>query len=172
MVETTQPLNWPNPRGPWPDVTDTTRLFDHGAWWCANRAGHPDLDDPDPDNTDPNDPDPDNGYPDVDRHMPSDECRAVAGSFANVRADLTGPPLELELYAAAPFRFGCLRASVTELSTTPRVVFECYSDGRTESNELRFSLPLGEALRLARHLEHLVDEVSCPHRCPALGSTR
>lgn len=55
MAETTQPPNWSSPRGPWPDVTDITRLFDHGAWWCVNRAGHPD---------------PDDGYPDVERHTP------------------------------------------------------------------------------------------------------
>lgn len=101
-----------------------------------------------------------------------DECRSITGSFAGVRADLTGPPLELEVYAAAPFRFGCLRAAVTDPSTTPRVVFECYSDGGSELGELRFSLALGEALRLARRLEHLVDEVSYPHRSPDLGNTR
>jgi hypothetical protein len=138
-------------------VTDSTRLFDHGAWWCVNRAGHPD---------------PDDGYPDVDRHTPWDECHSITGSFADVRADLTGPPLELELYAAAPFRFGCLRAAVTDPSTSPRVVLECYSDGGAESRELRFSLSLGEALRLARRLKHLVDEVSYPHRAPDLNNTR
>lgn len=157
MAETTQPENWPSPRGPWPDVTDSTRLFDHGAWWCVNRAGHPD---------------PDDGYPNVDRHTPWHECHSITGSFAGVRADLTGPPLELELYAAAPFRFGCLRAAVTDPSTSPRVVLECYSDGGAEPHELRFSLPLGEALRLARRLEHLVDEVSYPHRAPDLNNTR
>jgi hypothetical protein len=156
MAETTQPPNWPSPRGPWPDVTDSTRLFDHGAWWCVNRAGHPD---------------PEDGYPDVDRHTPWDECHSITGSFTGVRADVTGPPLELELYAAAPFRFGCLRAAATDTSITPRVVFECYSDGGSEPAELRFSLPLGEALRLARRLEHLVDEVSYPHRAPGTGPT-
>lgn len=157
MAETTQPRNWPSPRGPWPEVTDLSRLFDHGAWWCANRAGHPD---------------PENGYPDAEGHTPWDECRSLAGSFAGVRAGLTGPRLEVEVYVAAPFRFGRLAAEVTGVPVSPRVVFECYSDGDTESSELRFSLPLGEALLLVRRLEHLVDEVSYPRRSPDLGSTR
>ena len=59
MSDRIDPSSWPSPRGPWPQVSDLSRLYDHGQPWCVNAAAHPDLND---------------GYPDPDRHLPWHEC--------------------------------------------------------------------------------------------------
>ena len=59
MKEPTQP-DWASPRGPWHEVTDHTRIYDTGAHWCADSAGHPDRE---------------HGYPHPYLHFPYDECR-------------------------------------------------------------------------------------------------
>lgn len=44
MSDRIDPPHWPSQRGPWPAVSDASRLFDHGWPWCVNAAGHPDPD--------------------------------------------------------------------------------------------------------------------------------
>jgi hypothetical protein len=51
---------------------------------------------------------PDDGYPDVDRHVPWNECRTLTSYFDGARQDLHGPPIDLEVYAAAGYQFGAL----------------------------------------------------------------
>src|SRR5215471_13845427 len=60
-------------RGPWPPVSDHSRLFDHGWPWCVNAAGHPD---------------PDGGYPNPERHQPAYECHSRAAFLDGACLDL------------------------------------------------------------------------------------
>jgi hypothetical protein len=142
MAHRTQPPNWPNLRGPWHEVTAASRLFDHGKPWCATAHGHPE---------------PDDGYPDPDRHVPWNECRTLVSYFDGVRLDLHGMQVELELYAAAVFQFGALRSEA--LPTETRIVLEPYVD-QPGHEPIRISLPVGEALRLARRITQLVDLIA------------
>ena len=43
MTDRIHPPAWHSPRGPWPEVKDLSRLFDHG-WPGVNAAAHPDPD--------------------------------------------------------------------------------------------------------------------------------
>ena len=142
MSDRTQPPNWPSPRGPWPELTDINQLFDHGKPWCATAHGHPE---------------PDDGYPDPDRHVPWNECRSLVSYFDGARRDLSGPRMELEVYAAAAFQYGRLRSEALPQET--RIVLDAYVDAPGEE-PLRLSLPVGEALRLGRRLGQLVDLVT------------
>jgi len=144
MSDRTQPPNWPSPRGPWPEVTDGSRLFDHGKAWCATAHGHPE---------------PDDGYPDPDRHVPWNECRSVVSYFDGARQGIDGARLELELYVAAAFQFGALRSEAAP--SEARIVLEAYVD-EPGQEPMRVSLPAGEALRLARRMAQLVDLVDGP----------
>jgi hypothetical protein len=144
MPDRTQPPSWPSPRGPWHEVEDVTRLFDQGKPWCVGAAGHP-VDEDD--------------YPEVDRHIPWNECRTLTSHFDRSRRDLTGANIELELYAAASYQFGTLREAA--LPDEPRIVIESYVDARGEE-PVRVSLSLGDALRLGRRITQLVDLVSVP----------
>ncbi len=146
MSETTQPENWPSPRGPWPEVSDLSRRFDHGRHWCANAAGHPH---------------PEGGYPDAGVHVPWDECQSAPCLFDDVRVNLLGSIRGLALYGAAPFEFGALRAS-TPPHRAPRIVLELFPDTLLSGPEeiVRFSLSLGEALRLSRRIPQLVDRLT------------
>jgi hypothetical protein len=141
MSDRTQPPNWPSSRGPWPEVTDASRLFDHGKPWCATAHGHPE---------------PDDGYPDPDRHVPWNECRTPVSYFDGTR-DLSGTPVTLELYAAAAFQFGVPRNEALPAET--RIVLEAYVD-EPGQEPMRVSLPAGEVLRLARRITQLVDLVA------------
>lgn len=148
MPEPTQPSERPRARGPWPDVEDLSRIYDHGRSWCANADAHPDAN---------------GGYPDPDRHLPWRECRTLATAIAGVRADLHGAALELEVYAAASFTFGEPRTPNATGHET-RVVLEAYADGPgTEAGySTRLSLSIGDALHLARKLVQIVDVVTVP----------
>jgi hypothetical protein len=140
MTDRIDPSAWPTPRGPWPEVTNLGQVFDHGRGWCINAAGHPG----------------EAGYPDPARHLPWDECHGPQGSVGQARSGLTGDPLEVSVYMAAPYRFGAHREPT---DTAPRLIVETASaDGRIE----RFSLGPGEALRLARMIGRLVDDVTMP----------
>lgn len=44
MTDRIHPPAWHSPRGPWPEVNDLSRLFDHGWPGCVNAAAHPDPD--------------------------------------------------------------------------------------------------------------------------------
>jgi hypothetical protein len=130
------------PRGPWPEVNDLDRLFDHGRWWCINAAGHPaDQDD----------------YPDAEVHRPWHECRSVEVDLDGACRDLIGDAVFASVYLAEPFRFGMPRTDASV--TRPRLVVE-FADADEESR--RFSVGLGEAARLARILAHLVDHLAFP----------
>ena len=67
-------------------------------------------------------PEPDDGYPDPDRHLPWNECRTLVSYFDGARRHVDGAPLELELYAAAVFRFGTLRTAALPGET--RIILE------------------------------------------------
>jgi hypothetical protein len=130
---------WPTKRGPWPEVTDLSRLYDHGRSWCINAAGHPG----------------EAGYPDAGLHAPWDECHGPDRSV-QARDGLAGKQGDLCVYVAAPFRFGQPRA-VTDNDI--RVIIETHSADAVTG---RSSLSLGEALRLARMINQLVDDATMP----------
>ena len=100
--------------------------------WCINADGHPGFAD---------------DYPDPMRHIPAYECRS-AGLFLDAADGLTGNSCELDAYLARPYRFGELR-SVASVDET-RVVFDYF--GAATDTTARFSVSLGDALRLALHL--------------------
>lgn len=155
MSDRTQSSDWPSPKGPWPEAAeDGSRVYDHGWPWCAVAAGHPD---------------PEGGYPDPEVHVPWSECRTLAAAFDGVRLGLDGAAAGLDVYGAARFRFGELRTATAR--DVPRIVLECYFDApeaAESSNEevVRFSLPVGEALRLGRRLAQIVDFVTIPSPQP------
>jgi len=145
MSDRIDPSSWPSPRGPWPEVHDPSRLYDHGRRWCVNSAGHPGAD----------------GYPDPQLHHPWHECQGPAVWLEDVRRELTGEQIEVSVCVAAPYRFGQPRAPHD--TTSIRVVIDASAIGAEEPT-LRMSLGLGEALRLARILNHLVDAISLPNQ--------
>lgn len=130
------------PPGPWPAVTDTSRLYDHGQPWCVNAAAHPDRN---------------AGYPDRDRHMPWHECRTRETYLDSALLDLDGDPVGISAYAAAPFRFGQPRTAAS--ASAPRIVVESWPR-EADGPALRFSLDAAQALRLARNLVHLADQLT------------
>lgn len=130
-------------RGPWPEVSDMTRLFDHGAPWCVNAAGHPD---------------PEGGYPDPNLHVPPHECRTAALWLDDIRHELVGPPTGLAVYAARAFRFGEER--MTTPSADTRIAFDRLDE--PDDGSPRFSVTLGDALRIAHHLIQLVESIDNP----------
>jgi hypothetical protein len=123
--------------GLWPQVTDLSRLYDHGAPWCINGRGHPDAND---------------GYPDADVHLPHDEC----GSRSHY-VDCVGEAgiSTLELYAAQPFRFGQERTEIWK-SAAPSIVLSAWGSD-PGSQPYRLQLTQGDGLLLARHLMAMVD---------------
>lgn len=125
-------------QGPWPEATGD-RLFDYGAPWCANRAGHPGRDD---------------DYPDPARHVPANECR-TRGLWVDALAELMGTACDLEVYVAQPYRFGEVREA--EEASGVRVVFDCYN--QVTDVQSRFSVSRGDALRVALHLVAVVRSV-------------
>jgi hypothetical protein len=143
MPDRTESTDPPTSRGPWPEA-DEDRIFDAGAPWCINSAGHPGLDDDCPDPT---------------RHVPADECRMLGLSVDAIEG-LTGSARDLEVYAARPYLFGERREP--DRSRETRFVFESV-DPSTEA-ETRFSLSRGDALRLALHLVEVVRALDHPPR--------
>ena len=141
MPDRTNPANWPNARGPWPEVTGLDQLYDHGRWWCASAAGHPD---PEGD-----------GYPDATIH-PADECRTAGLYLDDVVHDLDGPRAGLEAFAAQRFSFG--QARVVSDPARTRIVLEFFDEVGSQP-PTRYSLAPGECLLLARWLGQLVDLV-------------
>lgn len=136
---TNGPIPPPEP-GPWPEVTDIGTLYDHGAPWCTNAAGHPPRED---------------GYPNPRVHVPPFECRSACLYFDGIRADLTGPSHGLDVYLAQPFRFGQPRTA--EPAPSARVVFEYLDDA--DEPVARFSLATADSLRLALELLRLVTAI-------------
>lgn len=140
MADRTDPSDRPTARGPWAEVTELNQFFDHGAPWCINADGHPGYD-----------------YPDPEIHVPASECRAV-GLSLDARTDLAGRPRVLEAYVAQPFRFGEQRDS--READSARLLFDFVDDDMESS--MRFSISLGDGLRLARHVLRLIDLVDRP----------
>jgi hypothetical protein len=122
-------------------VPDLSRLYDHGAPWCINAAGHPPRE---------------NGYPNPRIHLPPFECRSISLYFDDLRADLAGPAHGLEVYIAQPFQFGRLRTA--EPAPSPRVVFEYQDEG--DEPVARYSLAIADGLRLALEMLRLVTAIS------------
>lgn len=116
-----------------------------GRAWCTNTARHPG----------------EGGYPDPDRHVPWHECRGPERWISEARRDLDGADVELSVSVAAAFRFGQQREFPVQAPT--RVVIETWESASGET-VTRLSVSPGEALRLARVLTHLVDEITFARR--------
>lgn len=142
MPDRTNPANWPNARGPWPEVTDLDRLYDHGRPWCAFASGHPDRDG--------------DGYPDATIH-PAEECRTAALYLDDSALDHNGTSFGLEVFAAERFSFGELRGGAKPALT--HIVVEFF-DADGLQTQKRCSLTVGDGLRLARWLGQLADLVT------------
>lgn len=132
MPNPIEPPAWPTPRGPWPEATDIDRIFDPGAPWCINAAGHPGYHD---------------DYPNRQRHFPPYECR-TRGLYLDGHDGLDGPTCDLDIYVARSYQFGELREEATPPQT--RIVFDLYNE--TNNHSTRYSVSLGDALRIAAHL--------------------
>jgi len=139
MTDRTEDQAQPARRGPWHDGTEPGRYFDRGAPWCLNAAGHPSGQ---------------NTYPDATIHTPPDECQ-TRSLFTEGLEDLAGPSCFVETYAAEPFRYGQPRTG--DLAATPRVIIETHYLAADTST--RFSVSLGDALRLATHLAIIVSTI-------------
>jgi hypothetical protein len=137
VTDRTNPPDRPSASHPWPEVTDLSRLYEHGAPWCVNAAGHPPRE---------------AGCPDPRIHVPPFECPSPGLYIDDIAADLDDPAHGLEIYAARPFQFGQARAK--EPTPTTRVVFE-YVDDKDESIA-RFSVSLGQSALLALEVLRLV----------------
>lgn len=137
MNDRTQPTSWSTPEDllSRPVLADQDRFFDPGRSWCAAAAGHAQCE---------------GGYPDPEAHSPFHECRTDRATF-DALLDLDGQSLGLDIYAAAPFRFGQPRHPDPLSSPKPRVVIECYpwSD---DTKAFRFSIAADGALSLGRQL--------------------
>jgi hypothetical protein len=117
-----------------------SQIFDTGEPWCINAAGHPQDD-----------------YPDPDIHVPAHECR-TAGLVVDATSDLVGPAKTLEAYVAIPFRFGQQRGA--DAKDAKRLVLEFDDD--QGGLPIRFSVAVGDGLRIARRIVRLVDLVDQP----------
>jgi hypothetical protein len=133
-------------RRPWPEVTDLSRLYDHGRTWCVNARAHPDRN---------------GGYPDPERHLPWHECHTAEAFVDDMRRDLDGAELGVAVYAAAPFRFGQPRGAAPP--SEARVVVETWPANTDEPSQ-RVSIGPADALHLARILVRLVDELTFLNR--------
>lgn len=145
MVDPIDAATWPSLRGPWPEVSDISRVYDHGWRWCVNARGHPQSS---------------GGYPDVQRHDPWDECRTHTWFLDGARRGLSGPEVELSVYGAAAFRFGQPRDGTS--LPRPRVVIESYdlADEASQPGLIRLSVPIGEARQFARLLGWAADSLT------------
>ena len=132
-------------RGPWPQVGDLSRLYDHGWPWCVNAAAHPD---------------PNGGYPDPERHRPWHECRSGEAYIDGARRGLDGELIALSVYNAVAFRFGQPRDEAP--SASPRVVLESWTAGEAATD--RLSLTPAQALYLARILVRSADDLTFVQR--------
>lgn len=137
MADGIEPSATPDPRGPWPEVHDLTRVFDTGWTWCVNADAHPG----------------DSDYPDAERHLPPHECHGPQVWLDDAQLDLGSGSLDVCIYLAAPFRFGQPREGAKEPRV--RLMLEAW-DGDGELRA-RLSVDRGEACHLARVLERLVD---------------
>lgn len=126
---------------PWPEITEPNRVYDFGAPWCINAAGHPDGY---------------ASYPDPRIHVPAGECQSRSIYLDDINVDLTGAAFGLQLYAARPFVFGEQRSA--ERRTPGRVILDFY-DPADDNVTARFSIAPGEALRLAAQLSRLVEMI-------------
>lgn len=137
MDDRTQPTPWPTPEDmlSGPVLADRDRFFDPGRPWCAAAAGHAPVE---------------GGYPDPEAHSPFHECRTDRTTFEAV-LHLEGQPVGLDVYAAAPFRFGQPRHPDPLTAPTPRVVIECYP-WTDDTTAFRVSVATDVALSLGHQL--------------------
>src|ERR1700712_85878 len=130
------PDGWvPTPEQPWRPVVDDDDgvhyLFDYGAPWCADRAGHPQFQD--------------DGYPSLNHHRT--ECRSYDGWFGALDDD--GRPGFLSAYLVRPFRFGQERGSTVD-ETRLAIEFEPAEDG--DGQIFRCTVPASIIRNVAAHL--------------------
>ncbi len=129
------PAEWaPTADRPWrpiPDDDDSgiRYLFDYGAPWCADRAGHPQFQD--------------DVYPSLNHHRT--ECRSYDGWFGALDDD--DPPGFLSAYLR-PFRFGRERGSTVD-ATRLAIEFEPAEDG---GELFRWTVPASIIRNIAAHL--------------------
>jgi hypothetical protein len=126
----------PTAEQPWrpiPDDGDSgiRYLFDYGAPWCADRAGHPQFQD--------------DGYPSLNHHQT--ECRSYDGWFGALNDE--GRPGYLSAYLMRPFRFGQQRTSTAD-ETRLAVEFEPAEDDGGPL--VRCTVPASIIRNLAAHL--------------------
>jgi hypothetical protein len=143
MQDRTERSSWPSPRGPWAEVVDLSQRFDHGWPWCENAAGHPGLD---------------RDYPDVGLHMPPFECQSPSAYLPVTKGDSVTTQRHLRAFVAAPFRFGEARSDAR--NDERHVVLEFLADVDGAEDLDRFSLTLGDSLRLAHWLTRLDDLIT------------
>lgn len=93
-------------------------------------------------------------------HVPWNECQSAELFLDAARRDLDGDDLGLNVYCATEYRFGEQRTAVRRTPT--RLVLETWATGGTNEQPSRISLPVGEALRLVRLVNRVVDEISFP----------
>lgn len=138
MSDRTDPAARPNQDGPWPPVTDTSRIYDHGQPWCAHAEAHPDRH---------------GGYSDPHDH-PAAECRGLKHHLEDARERLEGAPVNVTAYLAALSRFGQPR-DARPPGSAQVVIEQQRADGADPVR--RMSVTAAEALRLARILDHRAD---------------
>ena len=127
---------------PWPDARHRDDLiYDHGIHWCDRASHHPEHH---------------GGYPHPDHYRT--ECRSHPGLLPAGQLDHAGPPADIEIYAARPFRYGQRAGQPAGDIVETRLILAAVplDDGEPP---LRFSLSITEARNLARHLHHLADLV-------------
>ena len=137
MTDRTDQPRRPSARGPWPEVTDLNQIFDYGTRWCVNADAHPG---------------PDDDYPDPELHVPPFECRSESlwlDTSSHTSDHATGT---LQIFASMPYRFGQTRT--TRRPPEPRITFEWFDT--IDRPVSRFSVPLGDSLRLVAYVKALV----------------
>jgi len=128
---------------PWPTAIGEAgkgRIYDHGIYWCDRADYHPDAH---------------GGYPHPDHYRT--ECRCHPGLFSTGQLDYAGPPADIEIYAARPFRYGQRADQPADDLTETRLILAAVP--LTDEPPVRFSLPITEARNLARHLQQVADVV-------------
>jgi hypothetical protein len=88
--------------------------------------------------------------------MPWHECRGREAYIDDVRSEIDGDEIGLSAYVASSFRFGQPRDGA--VAQPARVVVETWRPAADEPSQ-RISLSPGDALRLARILVRLADDL-------------
>ena len=145
MPDRVDPPNQGFRRSRWPEVTELSRIYDHGQPWCVNVAGHSDH----------------NGdYADARRHAQGAECHSREAFLDRARRDLDGEDAGFRMYTRR-------RVSVDDATTSHWARHGwCSRRGHRlcRAGSAEVSLSPGEALRLACALARLVDDLTFVER--------